>query len=83
MSTAVSYTHLKGQPLTKADLELFDYLGTFIGQTDYDNHLFHFAYMEEKLNSQINDSKNDLKVKGPMYRKVGFFLGAILAILFI
>ena len=73
----------KGQPLTKDDLKLFDYLGTFIGQTDYDNHLFHFSYMEEKLNSQINDSKNDLKVKGPMYRKIGFFLGAILAILFI
>lgn len=73
----------KGLPLTKDDLYTFNYLGTFIGQTDYDNHLFHFSYLEERLAGQIDDSKASLKTKAPMYRKIGFFIGAILAILFI
>jgi len=73
----------KGLPLSKDDIEIFKYLGTFIGQTDYDNHLFHFSYLEEKLDEKLAESKNNLKVKGPMYRKIGFFLGAILAILLI
>ena len=70
-------------PLQKEDFDTIKYLGTFIGQTDYDNHIFHFSYLEEKLANQIADGKNSLKTKGPMYRKIGFFLGAILAILVI
>lgn len=73
----------KGLPLTDADIDIISYLGTFIGQTDYENHLFRFSYLEKKLDSQISESKNDLKVKGQMYRKIGFFLGAILAVLLI
>ena len=70
-------------PLQKEDFDTIKYLGTVIGQTDYDNHIFHFSYLEEKLANQIADGKNSLKTKGPMYRKIGFFLGAILAILLI
>lgn len=77
------YEAYKDSPITAEDAEIFKYPGTFIGQTDYDNHLFHFSYLEEKLSGQIEESKKNLKLKGPMYRKIGFFLGAIIAILLI
>ena len=73
----------KNTPLTPDDLETLKYLGSFVGQTDYDNHIFHFSYLEEKLGRQIDEAKANLKLKGPMYRKIGFFLGATLAILLI
>lgn len=73
----------KGTPLTENDVKALKYAGSFIGQTDCDNHLFHFGYLEEKLAEQIEEGRSELREKGPMYRKIGFFLGAILAILFI
>lgn len=70
-------------PLTPEDIEAIKYMGNFIGQTNYENHLFHFSYLEEKLACQISESKANFKIKGPMYRKIGFFIGAVFAILFI
>ena len=61
--------------------EIFNYLGSFIGQTDYENHLMHFAYMEQRLAAQIEEARKELKSKAPMMRKLGFFLGAIPAVL--
>lgn len=69
-----------GLPLTREDMEAVKYLGHFIGQTDYENHLFHFRYVEEKLHAQLEDAERAVRVKGPLYRKVGFFAGAAIAI---
>ena len=69
--------------LTNEDIEIMIYLGDFIGQTDYNNQIQHFSYMEEKLKNQIEKAKSKYKEKGPMYSKIGFFLGAIIGILLI
>jgi stage III sporulation protein AB len=79
-STASMY---KDEPITKEDLEIFNYLSTFIGQTDFENHLHHFTYLEEKLQKQIKEASDNLHKNGPMYRKMGFLIGMIVALLFL
>lgn len=69
--------------LTNEDIEIMIYLGDFIGQTDYNNQIQHFSYMEEKLKNQIEKTKSVYKEKGPLYNKIGFFIGAIIGILLI
>lgn len=69
------------EPMTDDDMEIFKYPGTFIGQTDFDNHIQHFEYIERKLQAQISDARECLKNKGPMYNKIGFFIGGIGAVL--
>ena len=73
----------KNEPLTADDIEILKYPGEFIGQTDFENHIYHFSYLEEKLKKQIKEAQDDFAKKGPMYNKIGFFLGGIGAILFI
>ena len=73
----------KNNVLTKEDIEIMSYLGEFIGQTDYDNQLQHFMYMENKLKKQIENATYSYKSKGPMYNKIGFFIGAIIGIIII
>lgn len=69
--------------LTNEDIEIMTYLGDFIGQTDYYNQIQHFSYIEENLKAQIEKAKSNYKDKGPLYNKIGFFLGAIIGILLI
>ena len=69
--------------ITDSDLEIMSYVGEFIGQTDYINHLQHFEYVENKLMKQINIAKEMYIQKGPMYNKIGFFVGAIIGVMFI
>lgn len=69
--------------ITESDLEIMLYVGKFIGQTDYINHLQHFEYVENKLIKQINIAKEMYIQKGPMYNKIGFFVGAIIGVMFI
>lgn len=71
------------EPITSDDMEIFKYPAEFIGQTDFENHIHHFSYLEERLKKQIKEAQGELKKKGPMYGKIGFFLGAIGAILLI
>ncbi len=73
----------KDSPITKDDIEIMSYAGEFIGQTDYINHLQHFSYLEEKIQNQIATAKYMYMKKGPMYNKIGFFLGALIGILLI
>jgi len=69
--------------LDTEDLELFIYPGTFIGQTDYDNQLARFDYLERRLTEQIEKAREASSQKGPLYRKLGFFAGGLAAIIFI
>ena len=73
----------KRTPITKEDIDVISYLGNFIGQTDYLNQIQHFEYIERQLNLQINEAIDNYNQKGPMYNKLGFFIGAIIAILLI
>ncbi len=66
--------------LTAKDIESIKYLGTFIGQTDYENQLYQFEYLESMLKNQIGDAYDEWKRKGPLYRKLGFFAGALIGI---
>lgn len=69
--------------LTKDDLSTMSYLGDFLGQTDYNNHLQHFLYIEGKLQNQITQAKENYNSKSPLYNKIGFFIGGIIGILLI
>lgn len=69
--------------LTEDDIKIMSYLGEFIGQTDYDNHLQHFSYLETKLLKQIGQVKDKYLQKSPMYNRIGFFIGALIGILLI
>lgn len=73
----------ENEPVTPDDMEIFKYPGEFIGQTDFENHIYHFSYLEERLKKQIKEAQSEFMKKGPMYSKIGFFLGAIGAILLI
>lgn len=71
----------KGAPMTAEDMEIMKYPGEFIGQTDFENHIYHFTYLEDRLKKQIREARDSYEKKGPMYRKIGFFLGSIGAII--
>lgn len=73
----------KGTALNAEDMEIIRYTGSFIGQTDYENQLQQFQYIEEKLAAQIEDARSIYKQKGPMYQRIGFFIGGIAAIVFL
>lgn len=73
----------KNTPLIGEDKEIFNYTGTFLGQTDYENQLQQFQYIEERLLNQIEDARQVYRQKGPMYQRVGFFAGAMAAIVFL
>ncbi len=70
-------------PLLPEDMDLLKYPGTFIGQTDYENQLAHFDYLEKRLDEQIASSRDVFRIKGPLYRKIGFFVGGLAAIMVI
>ena len=73
----------KHTPLTSDDMEIIRYPGKFLGQTDCDNQQSGFIYMEEKLAAQIDEAEIICRVKGPLYRRLGFFAGGLAAIIFI
>lgn len=73
----------KTSALNNADMECIKYLGSFIGQTDYENQIYQFEYLEKMLQSQIKDATDEYKSKGPLYRKLGFFAGALIGIVLI
>lgn len=73
----------RSSELTAKDIESIKYLGIFLGQTDYENHLYQFEYLESMLKNQISEATDAWKRKGPLYRKLGFFAGALLGIVLI
>lgn len=43
----------KSEPVTADDMEIMKYPGEFIGQTDFENHIYHFPLnLEEKLKNR-------------------------------
>lgn len=73
----------KGTPLTVQDMELIRYPGQFLGQTDWENQQARFDYLENRLQQQIKEAEECFRIKGPLYRKIGFFLGGLAAVIFI
>lgn len=73
----------KGAYLTADDMELIKYPGSFLGQTDWENHQARFDFLEKRLQEQLDDARNAYTVKGPLYRKIGFFAGGLVSIIFI
>ena len=70
----------RGTPLSARDLELLRYPGMFLGQTDCENQAQQFAYLVTCLQAQIREAEGQYRSKGPLYRKVGFFGGTLLAV---
>ena len=73
----------RSEPLKNEDVELIIYVGNFIGQTDYDNQMNKFTYLEDKLKERISDAQNELSKKGPIYKKIGFIIGIMISIVFL
>ena len=73
----------KGAYLTEDDMELIIYPGKFLGQTDWENQQARFDFLEKRLQQQIDSARQDYRVKGPLYRKIGFFAGGLVSIIFI
>lgn len=67
-------------PLTKEDMQSVLHLGAFIGQTDFENQKIQFDYLEKRLEEQLTEARAESRVKGPMYRRIGFFGGAVAAL---
>ena len=70
-------------PLTSTDIGILQLPGSYIGQTDFENQQAQFYYTEERLKEQINQAKEDYKIKGRLYNRIGFFIGGIIAIILI
>lgn len=70
-------------PLTAKDRECMAYVGSFIGQTDYENQCYRFEYTERLLQEQIAEAGEAYRVKAPLYSKLGFFVGILLAVVLI
>lgn len=70
-----------GTAASEEDKQLFQYPGVFLGQTDCENQLFHFDHLENLLQEQLQEAKNAYQVKGPLFSKLGFFIGGMVAVL--
>lgn len=73
----------EGTPLEKEDIDIICYTGTFLGQTDFENQLARFQYLENRLSERIETAKENYACMGPLYRKLGFFSGGLIALIFI
>ena len=73
----------KNTPLTADDMELIKYPGCFLGQTDWQNQQASFEYLEHRLSEHIKQAGQAYTAKGPLYRKIGFFAGGLIAIIFL
>ena len=73
----------KGTSLTESDMEIIRYPGSFLGQTDWQNHQASFDYLEQRLGEQLAEAGQVYASKGRLYRKIGFFAGGLAAIIFI
>ena len=69
-----------GTPLTAQDIEVFCYPGTFLGQTDCENQQKQFEYLQNRLQSQIQEAEEAYRTKGPLLRRIGFFAGGLIAV---
>ena len=69
-----------GEPLKREDFAVISKCGTFIGQGDYHSQKGHFSLLRQELERRIEDAEAACKSKGPLYRKAGISIGAVLAI---
>lgn len=73
----------RNTPLTAKDRECMAYVGSFIGQTDYENQLYSFDYTEQLLTAQIKEAGDVYAAKAPLYRRLGFFVGGLISVILI
>ena len=66
--------------LNSQDQEIIIHIGTYLGQTDYENQQMQFQYTEDRLTRQLTESRLLYQQKGSMYRKTGFFVGIIVSL---
>ncbi|MBQ8563127.1 MAG: stage III sporulation protein AB [Firmicutes bacterium] len=70
----------EGTALSEEDKEILCHIGTYLGQTDFANQQMQFQYTEERLAQQLAEAREIYRQKGPMYRRIGFFGGAVAAL---
>ena len=73
----------RNTPLTRKDREIISELGTFIGQSDFENQKLQFEWLETELKIQLEEARQAAQQKGPMYRRLGFFGGILTALILI
>ena len=73
----------KSYGLKTDDYSLLSEFGKFLGTTDVEGQLNHIELYRKLLDNLIDNSNIEYKNKGKLYRLLGFFCGAMLAIMFI
>lgn len=66
--------------LTQEDINVLEYVGSYIGQSDFENQQMQFQLTQERIQMQLDDARNMFAQKGSMYRQVGFFAGALVSL---
>lgn len=80
---AYNIENIYGHKFSADELDILKFPGTFIGQTDYENQIAQFNYAESRLTQKIASVKAEYMEKGPLFRKIGFFMGGLAALIFI
>ena len=73
----------KSYGLKPDDYSLLNEFGKLLGTTDIEGQLNHIELYNTLFNNSLNNSNKEYKNKGKLYRLLGFFCGAVLAIMFI
>ena len=66
--------------LTPEDRALTDELFSKLGTTDVEGQISHLELCGEKLRNSYNNSIEEIKTKSKLYKLLGFFAGAALAV---
>ncbi len=66
--------------LNQEDIKVLEYVGSYIGQSDFENQQMQFQLTQERIQMQLDDARKMFAQKGSMYRQVGFFAGALVSL---
>lgn len=69
--------------LKREDLSLLREFGRMLGTTDIEGQLNHIELYKELINSNINNSIEELKKKGKLFKLLGLFAGIAAALMII
>ncbi len=73
----------KSYGLKADDCSLLSEFGKLLGTTDIEGQLNHIELYKTLFKNSLDNSEKEYKSKGKLYRLLGFFCGATLAIMFI
>lgn len=73
----------KSYGLTKEDINLIKEFGKNLGTTDIEGQLNHIELYKNHFETQYKKSEDEYKTKSKLYKVLGFFIGAVTALILI